>query len=200
MLFRLFTAALVVALCFFLYKSYGYRYVLDDVRDTAPAATIMGPELAPINIVAYLDYGSSWSRRAHPVLLQILSENPDVNMIIKPYPGLSERSVLATRMALAAIQDNVFLDVHGILIDTPENYSNDYLKKAMQLRGLDYDALAARANSPIVDEMVKDIKKEALLLGVNTTPHVFIENAPVVGGVSFLELEKIVSEVRTGRR
>jgi protein-disulfide isomerase len=201
MLFRIFVTAIVIVACFFLYQVYGYRYVLDDIRNNAPTSTIMGPEIAPINIVAYLDYGSSWSRRAHPVLLQILSQNPDVNMIIKPYAGVSEQSEFVTRLALAAIEDNMFLDVHGIVIDAPEGLSKDYIKKAMQLRGLNYDELVARAYSPNVDEMISGIKKEALLLSVNKTPHIFIENVSLEGGgYSFPEIEDIVKDVRVGRR
>ena len=190
MLSRIFVGLVFIAACYFLYQVYAYKYVLDNIRDTAPA-NVMGPEIAPINIVAYLDYGSSWSRRAHPILLQILAENPDVNMIIKPYAGVSQESQFATRMALAAIQDNMFLDVHGILIDSPEGVSKDYIKQAMQLRGINYDSLASRINSESVNEMVDDIKMEALL-HVKCTPHIYIENILVNSdNYTFNDMEKL---------
>lgn len=201
MIFRIFIGVIVLVTALFLYQMYGYRYVLDDIRQTSSSATIMGPEAAPINILAYLDYGSSWSRRANPVLLQILAENPDVNLIIRPYPGVSEESQFAARLAMAAIQDNEFLDVHSILMEPSNNLSKNSIQQAIMRRGLNFDRLAGRVNDEHISEMIKEIKTEALLLGVERTPHIYIENIALDGGAhSFSEMDEIINDLRRGYR
>jgi protein-disulfide isomerase len=201
MIFRILVGCVVLVTIFFLYQMYGYRYVLDDIRQTASSATIMGSEAAPINILAYLDYGSSWSRRANPVLLQVLSENPDVNLIIRPYPGVSESSRFAARLALAAIEDNDFLDVHTILMEAPNDLPEEYLKQAIFRSGLNYDKLANRAYDDHISQIIKDTKTEALLLGVDKTPHIYIEHIPLEsGGSSFADMEDIINDIRRGYR
>lgn len=199
MVFRIFVAAAILIACFFLYKVYGYRYVLDDIRATSSAGMIMGDENAPITILAYIDYGSSWSRRAHPILLQTLSRNPDVNIIIKPIPGLSENSELATRIALAALQDNRFLDIHNILMEAPR-LSEDYIRKTVATRGLDYDVLLARAYDEPVNDLISEIKREALFLGVQTTPHIYLNDISLSEGTYDVNnMDKLIKDIKLGR-
>lgn len=201
MLFRIIVGAVALVACFFLYKTYGYRFVLEDIRDTAPVGTVMGAEAAPINILAYLDYGSSWSRRSRPVLLQILSQNPDVNLIIKPFPGVSESSELAARIVLAGLEDNDFLDIHSLLMEAPNTLTVDYIKTALQLRGMNYDVLVERAYGDSVNEMITGIKREALLLAIDTTPQIYIENVEVpAGNITVADMETLIQDIRMGRR
>ena len=200
MIFRILVGVVAIIAALLLYQVYGYRYVLNDIRETASPATMMGPSGAPINLVVYLDYGSSWSRRVNPVLLQLLSENQDVNMIIRPYAGISDNSEFASRLALAAIQDNNFLDVHAILMEAPNDLNKDYIKRAFQMRGLNYDVLANRTDDPAITDMVEEIKREALLLSIDKTPQIYIEHIALEGGYSFPEMEKIVQDIRYGYR
>lgn len=201
MLFRIFIGVIVLVACLFLYKMYGYRYVLEDIRETAPVETVLGDEAAPINILAYLDYGSSWSRRSRPVLLQVLSQNPDVNLIIKPFPGVSESSEFAARIALAGVEYNAFLDIHALLMEAPNNLTMDYIRQAIQMRGLNYDLLAQKAYGDTVTQMINGIKREALLVGIDTTPQIFIENVEVPAGkITVADMEKVIKDIRIGRR
>lgn len=201
MIFRIIVGIAVIVACLFLYKIYGYRYVLEDIRSKASPGMVMGPEIAPYNIIAYIDYGSTWSRRAQPVLLQTLSRHPDVNILIKPIAGVTENSELAARIALAALPDNRFLDLHIALMEAPNAMTEDYIKQAVRSRGMDYGLLLDRAYDDAVTGIIDDIKREALLLNIQTTPHIYVENISLSGGGHTVdEMDKLIRDLRIGRR
>lgn len=200
MIFRILVGAVLIVTCLFLYQIYGYRYVLEHIRSTSSAGMVMGPEAAPINILAYIDYGSEWSRRSQPVMLQTLSRNPDVNLIIKPVAGVNENSELAARIALAALQDNEFISVHNVLMEAPR-MTESYIRQAVASQGLDYNELIDRAYGDVVTDMIDDIKREALLLNIDTTPKIYVENVSLEGsGYTVVEMDKILNDLRYGRR
>lgn len=200
MIFRIFIGAIAIVACLFLYKIYGYRYVLEHIRSSSSAGMMMGAEDAQFNMLAYIDYGSEWSRRSQPILLQTLSRNPEVNLIVKPFAGVSDNSDLAARIALAALQDNKFLDIHNVLMQAPR-LTEEYIRQAVQSRGLDYNLLLDRAYSDVVTDIVNDIKREALLLNIQTTPHIYVESISLEGGGHRVEeMDKIIKDLKLGRR
>jgi protein-disulfide isomerase len=199
-IFRIFIGIVIIVTALFLYQIYGYRYVLEHVRSHASAGMTLGSEDAPYNILAYIDYGSDWSRRIQPVLLQTLSRNPEVNVVIKPLAGVSENSELAARIALSALQDNKFLDIHSVLMQAPR-LTEDYIQKTVASQGLDYRVLLDRAYDEVVTDMVNDIKREALLLNIQSTPHIYVEDISLEGGGHRVEeMDKIIRDLKYGRR
>lgn len=201
MLFRILVGGALIVGLFFLYQMYGYRLVLDDIRQDATAETLMGSPRAPINILAYIDYDASWSRRAHPVLLQVLGQNPDVNILFKPLPGVSAGSELAARIALAARDKNRFLDVHSVFMESPGSMNEDYIEQVVEAIGLDYDELKSIAYTPRVTAGIEDAKRDALFLGINTTPIFYVEHVRLAGGgYKVADFEDIIRDLRSGRR
>lgn len=200
MIFRIFIAVVCVIACFFLYKIYGYRYVLEHIRSEASVGMMMGPERSLINIIVYVDYDSNWSRRAQPVLLQTLSRHSDVNMIIKPVAGVSHISELAARIALAGLQENKFVSLHNIFMEAPR-LNESYIRQAVASRGMDYNILLNRAYEEPVSDMIADIKKETLLLGIKTTPYLYVENIALEGGgYGVKEMDKLIKDLKLGHR
>lgn len=201
MLFRLLVVAVFAVLLFFLYQVYGYRLVLDHVRENSTPATVMGSPNAPLNIIAYIDYDASWSRRAHPVLLKLSGNNADTNILYKPLPGVSEGSDLAARIALAAGTKNRFLDVHNIFMEANQPMSENYIRPAVSALGLNYDELKTIAYGEKVDAQISNVKRDALLLGINATPVFYVEHVRLQGGgYKVDDFEDILYDLRRGRR
>jgi|GEM_PF-2627509 len=200
MLFRILVGALCLALLFFLYKVYGYRLVLDHVRDNATPAMVMGSPSAPLNIIAYIDYDANWSRRAHPVLLKLLATNADTNILYKPLPNVSEESELAARIALAAAEKDRFLDVHNIFMEANQPMSEPYIRTSVTTIGLNYDDLKVIAYSPEIDDQINSVKRDALWLGIDTTPLFYVEHVRLEGGGghSVEDFEDVLNRLRRG--
>lgn len=199
MLFRILVGAVFIVLLFFLYKVYGYRLVLDDVRDNATPATVMGNPSAPLNIIAYVDYDANWSRRAHPVLMKLLATNADTSILYKPLPSVSEGSELAARIALAAAEENRFLDVHNVFMEANQPMTESYIRSAIVTMGMNYENLKAIAYSPKVDAQINSAKRDALWLGINATPVFYVEHIRLEGGgYNVSDFETLLLGLRRG--
>ena len=190
----------ILAVAYILYVNYGYRYVLNDVRDNADRQMIMGNSAATTNIVAYIDYASPSSRQLHPVLLNLMASDQDISAIIRPVSSDSTISELATRLALAAKRENRFLDVHNILMGSTANFNQTYIERAIRSLDMDYNALLKIALTQEVEDEMRAYNREAAFLKIDMFPYFYIEHIKMPGATYTVEeIRKIVKDLRTGR-
>ena len=190
----------ILAVAYILYVNYGYRYVLNDVRDNADRQMIMGNSAATTNIVAYIDYASPSSRQLHPVLLNLMASDQDISAIIRPVSSDSTISELAIRLALAAKRENRFLDVHNILMGSTANFNQTYIERAIRSLDMDYNALLKIALTQEVEDEMRAYNREAAFLKIDMFPYFYIEHIKMPGATYTVEeIRKIVKDLRTGR-
>lgn len=200
-MFRLICLVVVIGLGYLAYDAYGYRYYLNDIQSKADQSMMMGSNNPDIQIVAYIDYDSSASRRLYPVLLNLMASDPNVRLIIRPVEGKSNISRLATRVALAASKQGRFLDVNNTFLTAGVDIDERYVEGIIRSLGLNYARLKSDALSPEVEKQATDLQSEALLLNVHSMPFFFIEHVKMPGAsYSVNEIKNIIGDLRTGRR
>jgi protein-disulfide isomerase len=160
-------------------------------------AVIGNPDGA-ITLVEFFDYNCSYCRRAVSDMTALLEANPDVRMVMKEFPILSEGSVEAARISVAVkdIAPDKYLAFHQELFTRPGQAGT---AKALQVAadlGLDAEALKAAANAGDVTQSLQEVHQLATDLGISGTPSYVIGKAIIPGAIGFDGLQSIVSAVR----
>jgi len=163
-----------------------------------------------IHLVYFFDANCIYCKRMDPVLTQVVAENPDVKIIHREIPILSETSRLAAQIGNVVWQfhpgkyrelHDRFLAHEGAL--TEENIE-DYLK--LVLGSENSETVLARAGNPEDDavhranDRIKGNLKLANEAGVNGTPFLYVvQGDGIIRGAGENAHEQVTSLVKKAR-
>jgi protein-disulfide isomerase len=160
-------------------------------------APVRGPANAPVSIVTFCAFESSFCQKAEPALKALLSRHPrEVRVVWKSFPvALDGEGRVAANFALAAREaggDAAFWSVHGALLDARAVLDAPGLGTAVQKLGLDAARLLSDAQSGAHNASIDADVALGKRLGVNGVPTYFINGVRKDGLMTLPELEQAV--------
>ncbi len=160
---------------------------------------VLGNPQGPITLVEFFDYNCGYCKRALSDMTALIDANPDLRVVIKEFPILSEGSVEAARISVA-IKDSApenYLKFHEELFSRPGQASGDKALAIAADLGLDADALREAANAESVTRNLQEVQQLAEALGISGTPSYVIGGELVPGAAGYDALQAKVTAVRT---
>lgn len=151
-----------------------------------------------LTLVEFMDYQCGFCRRAHPIVMAFLEDNPDVRYVIKAFPVLGETSVMAAKAAMASLRlegADTYKIFHDSMMthDSPLNEATIF--KLAEAAGLNIKALKREMAKTDLDTAIKDTYALARKLEIAGTPY-FVFDDKILRGVPSVEaLNAIVTEV-----
>ena len=158
-------------------------------------AVVMGDANAPITIVEFFDYNCGFCKRAASVIRPALDENPDVRLILREYPILSEGSLFAARAALAAREQGKYEEFHWALMDVPRVTEESTIEVAEEL-GIDIEKLRVDMDDDSIQSHIDLSRQIGSALGVTGTPAFLIGDQLIPGFVDEARLAELIEEAR----
>lgn len=162
-----------------------------------PSDPTLGNPKGDVTIVEFFDYSCSYCRHVLPYIVKILETDPNVKVIFKEFPILSNNSELAARAALAVNQINAskYLDFHKALFSGKAITQASILETATAV-GLDANVVKEKMTSAEVETILTNNRQFAFEAGIRGTP-AFIINGKLIPGVADLEtLQGLIKEAR----
>lgn len=161
---------------------------LPTVIRTAPEITIVDPARGGNGptIVVFGDYQCSYCQTLELELKEIMAARPDVRVVWKNLPIRSQHpfAQTAAEAALCAGRQGRYFDMHDILMRSGPPADVSLYGPLADEAGVDADALlaciASGAMKPYIDRTVD----EALTLGIDGVPYIFVGNRRFSGSVS----------------
>jgi protein-disulfide isomerase len=159
---------------------------------------VLGNPEGAVTMVEFFDYNCGYCKRAVPDMTALLAANPDLKVVLKEFPILSEGSAEAARVSIAVkdIAPERYLDFHQALFARPGPADE---KKALDVArelGLDADALEAAAAKESVNANILEVHELATALGISGTPSYVIGKELVPGAVGYDGLQEKVAAAR----
>ena len=154
-----------------------------------------------VTLVEFMDYRCSFCRRAHPEVQDLVGFDGNIRYIVKEFPILGEESVAASRFALAVKSvagDDVYKTVHDILITVRGTMNDETFARIAEEQGLDFEAIRAEMDSPIIAAMIQSNYELAQRLNISGTPSFIFGEEMVRGYVPLAQMQEIVAAVRDG--
>lgn len=151
-----------------------------------------------VTVVEFLDYRCGYCKRAHPEVEELLERDPNVRLVVKEFPILGPDSVVAGKMALAALEIDAenFAALHDALMTYDGQLTEAAAYQIAATHGYDVKALKELAGSQEIDDRLNKNYRVAQALGLQGTP-AFIIGDQVVRG--YLPIDEMLAAVERQR-
>lgn len=167
--------------------------LLDD-----PGSPVAGNPNGDVAVVEFFDYRCPYCKKAHPTIQALLREDKNIRFVYKEWPILGPSSVYAARAALAARNQNRYIEFHGALMDVRGNLDEAAVLRAAAAAGLDVERLKRDMETQTADLEKIFTRNDDLArsLGITGTPAFVIGDVIVRGATDMESMKKVVADVR----
>ena len=171
---------------------------------TASRGAILEPYVAAwegnakgdVTVAVMMDYACGYCRASLSEIARLLAEDPNVRVVYRELPVLSEVSRVAARWGLAAAEQGKFKPFHTALYSGGQ-LSEASIAAAATSAGLDQAKAQEAVASPRTDAEIARNLDVASKLGVTGTPSWVIGDRVISGMVPYDTLKQAVAAARS---
>ena len=172
-------------------KQTGLSKVRDDQGDP-----VMGNANGTITLYEFSDYNCGYCKRVFEPIQQLVRDNPDVRLVIKEFPILSQSSLVAAKAAIAAEMQGKFGDYHIAMMTYRGQITDAVVMRMAAQAGVDIEQLKSDMESPKTMAIIQRTREAAAALEINGTPGLVVGDTIVPGAIGLDELVKLIAEER----
>lgn len=162
------------------------------------AAVSVGNPKGDVTLVELYDYNCGYCRRTLPDVVALLEEDPDVRLVLRQLPILSQGSLDAAKVGIAVAKEGAdYWAFHQALFTARGQIDLDAALAAASSVGLDSNLLRTRANEDYVQEAIAESFTIAQRLGIDGTPSFILGDEVIPGAVGLDVLREKIRNVRS---
>lgn len=165
----------------------------------APGDVTIGNPDGDITLVEFFDYNCGYCKRTLADVNRLLENDPDLRIVFKEFPILSEGSLETARLSLAAGKQGKYLEFHRAVMGAQGEMNGE---KALQIAGqigLDTKKLEQDAKAGEIDQTIGQVFQLANALRINGTPGFIVGRDIISGAVGYDELTKRIERARKAK-
>jgi protein-disulfide isomerase len=173
---------------------------LDVPRMTVPVAAsdpTLGPAAAPVTLVEFSDFQCPFCQRVEPTLKRLRETYGDkLRIVWKDFPltQIHPQAFKAGEAGHCAGEQGKYWEYHDRLFENQQSLQPADLKKHAADQGLDAAKFAACLDSSKYGERVRDGVSAGTLLGVNSTPTIFVNGRRLSGAQPYDVFVAVIDE------
>jgi protein-disulfide isomerase len=171
---------------------------MSDVIFDSEHQVVLGNPAGAITLVEFFDYNCGYCKRAMSDMTALIESNPDLRVVLKEFPILTEGSVEAARIAAAVerVAPESYLKFHVELFSRPGQANAAKAIEVARDIGLDADAVKKASEEKSVTDGISEVRDLAAALGITGTPSYVIGTELVPGAIGFDGLQSKVAAMR----
>ncbi|MGB3165182.1 MAG: thioredoxin domain-containing protein [Alteraurantiacibacter sp.] len=159
-----------------------------------PGAVLGNPQ-GSVTLVEFSDYACGFCRQSLADVNALIAANPDLRVVIREYPVLSESSAQAARMALAAAEQGKFEAFHNAMF-AADGVGDAAIEIAAEAAGMDVAAAQAAIASGRYDEELQSNVFLGQTLRLSGTPAFIVGDTILNGAVGRQAMAEALAEAR----
>ncbi|HMB76868.1 MAG TPA: DsbA family protein [Kiloniellaceae bacterium] len=160
------------------------------------AGPFIGNPEGDVVIVEFFDYRCGYCRASAPRLQAALQADPQLKVVMKEFPILSEESVSGAKAALAAHKQDKYGDFHFALMKNPGDLSMAHLKQVATQVGMDPEQMEQDMADEAVTQAIAETHQLARDLGISGTPAFVIGDELIPGAI---DLDTMLARIQAAR-
>ena len=172
-------------------KQTGLSKVRDDRGDP-----VIGNANGTITLYEFSDYNCGYCKRVFEPIQQLVRDNPDVRLVIKEFPILSQSSLFAAKAAIATEMQGKFGDYHIAMMTYRGQITDAVVMRMAAQAGVDIEQLKSDMESSKTMAIIQRTREAAAALEINGTPGLVVGDTVVPGAIGLDELIKLIAEER----
>ncbi len=161
-----------------------------------PMTPITGNPKGDVTIVEFFDYQCGYCKRTMQTVLEIQKEDPRVRIAWKELPILGPASEFASRAAMAAKQQDKYLDFHVAVMGNRGPLTEEIVLQLAKKAGISVDRLKRDMEDPKIAQYLRDTLLLAQQLGITGTPGFVIGGKLVPGAIDKNQMKELIAEAR----
>ena len=165
--------------------------IYNDV--TSPVA---GNPNGDVTVVVFFDYNCGYCKTTLPELDGLVKKDPQLRVIYKEFPIMSNDSQFAAQAAMAAAKQGKYLEFHRALFSTDSTTEASIRSISDRLK-LDYAKLQADMKDPKLNEALLRNSSIASQLGIQGTPGYIVGDQIIPGAIDAVALGNLVAVERS---
>ena len=162
-----------------------------------PNAPVLGNPQGDVTVVEFFDYNCPYCRRVKPHMEKLLATDTNVRVVYREWPILGEGSTFAARAALAARNQDKYVEFHWALMGLAGRVEEENVIDVAQDIGLDIAQLRLDMEAPEISEHIETSMRLARALGFNGTPSFVIGEALAPGLIEAGQMIELVEKARS---
>ncbi|MEM8876791.1 MAG: DsbA family protein [Pseudomonadota bacterium] len=176
------------------------REVIGELRDDLfRSATdhVSGDLNGDVTLVEFFDYNCPYCRRAMQDVLTLMGTDPNLRVVFKEFPVLSQESEDAALIAVAVQrQDDKYFEFHRKLMEQEGYIDEQVARQVAGDVGVDMTQLDRDLQDPSVRAVIDANRALGDNVGINGTPAYVVGDRVLVGAAPVEEIAAAISELR----
>ncbi len=166
---------------------------------SSPNEAVVGNPDGKITLVEFFDYNCGYCKKMLPDIARLMKDNPDLRVILRDFPVLSDASIDAATVA-AGVRDQFkgdkFWEYHQRLLGMRGLIGKEQANELAEEMGADMPRLARDAQAPQAKAGLEESFKLGRLLQIQGTPSYVVGDAVVDGAVGYDDLQAKLDNLR----
>lgn len=144
---------------------------------------VAGNPKGDVTVVEFADYNCGICKQSLSAVMKLIETDKNVRVVIKELPIFGrEPSIEAARVAVAAIKQGKYLELHNALMKSRGRVDKSTALAAARKLGLDVEKLEADMSDPEIEAAIGESFTLARALGVEGTPFFLVGDKAIPGG------------------
>lgn len=170
---------------------------MHDAIFNDPGQVVLGNPDGDVTLVEFFDYNCGYCRTALPDLATLLAEDPNLRVILKEFPILSNESIDAARIAVLVGEADVdYWAFHEALFSSRGKVDKAVALEAAGALGLSPVSLELQMGEERVAKTIQTSYEIAQALGISGTPTYIIGNEIIPGAIGVDDLRTRIANMR----
>ena len=162
-----------------------------------PDQVVLGNPNGDVTLVEFFDYNCGYCRAALPDMAALLAEDPNLRIVLKEFPILSNESIDAARVAVLVGKADVdYWTFHETLFTSRSQVDKQVALAAASDLGLSPVALELDMGTDAVAKAIQTSYEIARALNITGTPTYIIGNEIIPGAIGLDELRTRIANMR----
>lgn len=162
-----------------------------------PKQVVLGNPNGDVTLVEFFDYNCGYCRSALPDIATLLAEDPNLRIVLKEFPILSNESIDAARVSVLVGEADVdYWAFHEALFTSRGQVDKQVALEAAEALGLSPVSLELDMGNEAVAQSIQTSYEIAKALNITGTPTYIIGNEIIPGAIGIEELRNRIANMR----
>ncbi len=161
-----------------------------------PQSFVAGNPKGDVTIVEFFDYQCGYCKHSFGPLMDTVSSDGHIRLILKEFPILGPESVTASRAAIASMKQGKYFEFHKALFRHKGGLTDETIMEVASSVGIDTEKLKRDMADPKIEALIKRNYELADVLAIKGTPGFIIGGKLIPGALEKDEFAEVVKDAR----